>query len=374
MTEELALAEKYAFLNNGCSDLPVDMLSELNTIAAVSNAHKEQQEKVAGNYKAWLGGAEAAAVQLQEFSGATTHAESPKHVLPSMGRGLPVEHNVTNARWSKALDAKMLAEEALIMSRCPNLNNGCAVVDDGDLVYADESVLVKTADAALQHRLIAEEHAAMEKVAFLNNGCSDLALDMETELHSLAAAVSSANLIKTAGNYGDWVDSAAVADVVAKARAAHAARQLAKFGSPESAEVATAVEAAASWTTVSTPAENGYAVLMPVSRAWSRVPPSGPDWSYAIFDWDNLFASLLAGSQGESHSGDRGSRGDGRSGAAPVDMGKAIAYSNVIQSFKSKTAEGYLANCAGGGYVGEKRKGEMEEEDHCFLEMHHTVK
>ena len=167
---------------------------------------------------------------------------------------------------------------------------------------------------------------------------------------------------------------AAVAAVVAKARAAHAARQLAKFGSAESAEVATAVEAAASWTAVSTPAENGYAVLMPVSRAWSRVPPSGPDWSYAIFDWDNLFASLLAGSQGESHSSDRGSRGDGRSGAAPVDMGKAIAYSNVIQSFKSKTAEGYLANCAGGGYVDEKRKGEMEEEDHRLNAPHRSVK
>ena len=64
-----------------------------------------------------------------------------------------------------------------------------------------------------------------------------------------------------------------------------------------------------------------------MTRVWDRVPPSPPDFSYAIFDWDNLFASLLAGL-----------------------TSKANAYSNIIQSFKSKTAEGYLANCAGGGY------------------------
>jgi len=58
---------------------------------------------------------------------------------------------------------------------------------------------------------------------------------------------------------------------------------------------AIAVEAAAMWTMISTPAENGFGVLFPVSRAWSRVPPSPPDFSYAIFDWDNLFASLLSG-------------------------------------------------------------------------------
>ena len=61
------------------------------------------------------------------------------------------------------------------------------------------------------------------------------------------------------------------------------------------AEIATAVEAAASWTAISTPAENN-ALLMPVSRGWSRVPPLANqptrkdsdavfDWSYAVFDW-----------------------------------------------------------------------------------------
>jgi len=98
------------------------------------------------------------------------------------------------------------------------------------------------------------------------------------------------------------------------------------------------VEAAAMWTAISTPAENGHATLMPVSRAWSRIPPTNSsDYTYAIFDWDNLFASLLA------------------SGDVDIQKGKQIAFSNIIQSFKSKTAEGYLANCAGGGYKDQDR-------------------
>lgn len=52
----------------------------------------------------------------------------------------------------------------------------------------------------------------------------------------------------------------------------------------------------------------------------------------SIFDWDNLFASLLVGV-----------------------FSKELAYSNVIQSFKAKTAGGYLANCAGGGYKDQDR-------------------
>lgn len=123
-----------------------------------------------------------------------------------------------------------------------------------------------------------------------------------------------------------------VESIIHEARAAHAGAMLHRFGSAALAEVATAVEAAAMWTLISTPAENGFAVLMPVSRGWSRVPKSQPDFSYAIFDWDNLFASMLSGL-----------------------FSKEIAYSNVIQSFKSKTAEGYLANCAGGGYKDQDR-------------------
>ena len=40
------------------------------------------------------------------------------------------------------------------------------------------------------------------------------------------------------------------------------------------------------WTLVSTPAENGGAPLLPVSRSWSFAPnPINNDFTYAIFDW-----------------------------------------------------------------------------------------
>jgi len=135
------------------------------------------------------------------------------------------------------------------------------------------------------------------------------------------------------------VSSSTVAAMIAAAKESHAAQMLSlSGGDPRLAELATAVEAAVSWTAISTPAENN-AVLLPVSRGWTTVPPmadfraDGEDWSYAIFDWDNLFASLLAAAVGS----------------------KNIAYSNIIQSFKSKAAEGYLANCAGGGYKNQDR-------------------
>ena len=130
-------------------------------------------------------------------------------------------------------------------------------------------------------------------------------------------------------------DLAAVRAAVGAARDKHSASMRDAYGTDALAEVATAVEAAAMWTLVSTPAENAHAVLMPVSRAWQRAEnPVSRDYTYAIFDWDNLFASLLAG-------------------MAPA--GRDAAYSNVIQSFKAKTAEGYLANCAGGGYKDQDR-------------------
>jgi len=72
----------------------------------------------------------------------------------------------------------------------------------------------------------------------------------------------------------------ALGAAISAARAAHAAHLLAAYnGSSALAEVATGVEAAAMWTAISTPAENGHSVLMPVSRAWSRVPPApSADW------------------------------------------------------------------------------------------------
>ena len=147
-------------------------------------------------------------------------------------------------------------------------------------------------------------------------------------------------------------DAATVLGAIVGRGAAHRARTHDKVGDAL-VDAALAVEAAASWTAISTPAENGFAVLMPVSRAWSRVPPADPDFSYAIFDWDNLFASLLAAV----------------SGGGGDDLGKAVAYSNVIQSFKAKAAGGYLANCAGGGYKDQDRS-EPPVGAKVLLELH----
>ena len=39
-----------------------------------------------------------------------------------------------------------------------------------------------------------------------------------------------------------------------------------------------------------------YSLSNTVSRDWNFAPgPANDDWTYAIFDWDNIFASLLAG-------------------------------------------------------------------------------
>ena len=93
-----------------------------------------------------------------------------------------------------------------------------------------------------------------------------------------------------------------------------------------------AVQGAAMWNLIYTPAENG-AALMPVSRDWNFAPsPASNDWTYAIFDWDNIFASLLAG---------LGNR--------------TISYSNLIQVIKSKTAAGFVPNYAAGGTKSQDR-------------------
>jgi len=59
------------------------------------------------------------------------------------------------------------------------------------------------------------------------------------------------------------------------------------------------------WTMVSTPAENGGAPFMPVSRVWSFThKPVNSDFSYVIFDWDNFLATLLAACGASNSSGD----------------------------------------------------------------------
>ena len=74
------------------------------------------------------------------------------------------------------------------------------------------------------------------------------------------------------------------------------------FG-PERMGEGQAVKAAAMWTMVSTPAENGGAPFMPVSRVWSFTHKAvNADFAYVIFDWDNFFATLLAACGGSNSS------------------------------------------------------------------------
>jgi len=55
---------------------------------------------------------------------------------------------------------------------------------------------------------------------------------------------------------------------------------------------ATAVKAAAMWTLIYTPAENGP--FNPVSRSWNFAPgPVNADWTYAVFDWVNAHLSCM---------------------------------------------------------------------------------
>eukprot|EP01060_Flectonema_neradi_P036810 TRINITY_DN719_c0_g2_i1.p1 TRINITY_DN719_c0_g2~~TRINITY_DN719_c0_g2_i1.p1 ORF type:complete len:809 (+),score=122.46 TRINITY_DN719_c0_g2_i1:62-2428(+) len=96
-------------------------------------------------------------------------------------------------------------------------------------------------------------------------------------------------------------------------------------------ETALAIEASAMWNLIYVPLENGP--IFPVSRNWNFEKPTAvPDFNYAMFDWDNLFASLL------------GSLGS-----------KELAYSNFIQTMKSKTADGFVPNFQAGGTKSQDR-------------------
>lgn len=129
------------------------------------------------------------------------------------------------------------------------------------------------------------------------------------------------------------------------------------FGADRMAE-GQAVKAAAMWTLVSTPVENAGAPLHPVSRSWNFAHSKREDFSYAKFDWDNLFASLIAAcgtqrpqsythqQQGESPITDTSS--------SPV-RGFGFAISNLIQIIKSKVAAGFVPNFAAGGAKSQDR-------------------
>lgn len=106
------------------------------------------------------------------------------------------------------------------------------------------------------------------------------------------------------------------------------------------------LQASAMWNLISTPAENGGAPFLPVSRVWTFTPgPINSDFTYAIFDWDNLFATLLAAS-GASNS---------TTPSEPTFSGFKLAVSNLFQVIKSKTAAGFVPNFAAGGLRSQDR-------------------
>ena len=99
----------------------------------------------------------------------------------------------------------------------------------------------------------------------------------------------------------------------------------------ELAEVKAACQAAVMWNWIYVPSENGP--LLPVSRGWNFARGSvTPDFSYAIFDWDNYFATFLAN----------------------IDN-RVVAYSNLIQVTKSKVAAGFVPNYSGGSVKSQDR-------------------
>eukprot|EP01079_Euglenida_sp_SAG-EU17-18_P002855 gene2855-3450_t len=93
-----------------------------------------------------------------------------------------------------------------------------------------------------------------------------------------------------------------------------------RFG--DLAEVKAAAQAGVMWNYIYNPVEFGP--LAPVSRGWSFTQGAvDTDWTYVIFDWDNIFASYLLS----------------------IDS-RDLAYSNYIQVIKSKTVDGFVPNFA----------------------------
>ena len=128
------------------------------------------------------------------------------------------------------------------------------------------------------------------------------------------------------------------------------------FGSSR-ADTGQAIQASVMWNLHSAPAENGGAPLLPVSRVWGTrgLCPGVGDWAYIIFDWDNLFASLLAANGANSSStGGNGGMADDDPSVGYSD-GFGIAVSNLIQTVKAKTASGFVPNCAAGGMKSQDR-------------------
>ena len=84
-------------------------------------------------------------------------------------------------------------------------------------------------------------------------------------------------------------------------------------------------------------------------------------WLRCVFDWDNLFASLLAANGANTTTVAAGHGGTSSTAHANVDplagysAGFGIAVSNLIQTVKAKTASGFVPNCAAGGMKSQDR-------------------
>ena len=127
------------------------------------------------------------------------------------------------------------------------------------------------------------------------------------------------------------VSVAGVARMLSGAGAAHRSKLEAVYGAADLTEVAVAVEAAAMWNLIYTPFENGP--MLPVSRVWNfNHYAVTTDFNYATFDWDNLFAAMLAGVTTREY-----------------------ALSNFIQVMKSKTSAGFIPNFSAAGQKSQDR-------------------
>jgi hypothetical protein len=150
--------------------------------------------------------------------------------------------------------------------------------------------------------------------------------------------------------------AATVATITATLAAAKATEEalLVKTFGVERAGEGQAIKAAVMWNLHSTPAENGGAPLLPVSRVWgtrglcpTQVTCSYGvcDFAYVVFGWDNVFASLLAATGAPTTV----------ASTTGVADGFGIAVSNLFQVVKAKTAAGFIANYAAGGKKSQDR-------------------
>jgi len=99
-----------------------------------------------------------------------------------------------------------------------------------------------------------------------------------------------------------------------------------RFGK-DLAGVTEAVTAAIGWRNIFVPTEAGSVIPVTYGFSWISPAPQSYDFAYVLFDWDNVFASYIAGILGF----------------------KDAAYSNLIQIIKAKSNDGFIPNWASGG-------------------------